>query len=212
MKHLLQILLFLPLIPALAAEPQVRLELAPQDGIFRMYPLAADGSPKTVRIELRASSKSPDGRDLLIRFTAQDIFRKPLVPFWPAANCWAYKEVWVHPASRWLWIVGDLLPSRALRPEPLPDCGFTLATDTAADGKITIRLSARGQGRHRFTVRAENLAISDLNHELDLKRDGSMTAQWTATVVNAKAPWVAVVIPDGNLAQRREVTAKINPP
>ncbi len=78
MKHLLRILLFLPLIPALAAEPQVRLELVPQDGIFRMYPLAADGSTKSVRIELRASSKSTNGRDLLVRFTAQDIFRKPV--------------------------------------------------------------------------------------------------------------------------------------
>ncbi len=133
-------------------------------------------------------------------------------PFWPAANCWAYKEVWVHPASRWLWIVGDLLPNRALRLEPLPDCAFTLAADTAAGGEITIRLSARGQGRHRFTVRAGNLAISDTNQELDLKRDAPTTTQWTASVVNGKAPWVAVVIPDGNLAQRGEVTAKINQP
>jgi len=78
MKHLLRLILFLPILYALAAEPQVRLELVPQDGIFRMYPLAADGSVRTVRIALRASSKSTDGRDILVRFTAQDIFRKPV--------------------------------------------------------------------------------------------------------------------------------------
>ena len=133
-------------------------------------------------------------------------------PFWPAANCWAYKEVWVHPASRWLWILSDLLSSTPLRPDSLPDCAFDLAADTAADGKITIRLSARGQGRHRFTVRADNLVISNPNQELDLKGDLPMAARWTAAIVNAKVPWVAVVFPDDKLAQRREVTAKIHPP
>lgn len=31
------------------------------------------------------------------------------LPYWPAANCYNYKEVWVHPASRWLWILEDLV-------------------------------------------------------------------------------------------------------
>jgi len=31
------------------------------------------------------------------------------VPYWPAQNCYNYKEVWVHPSSRWLWIMADLL-------------------------------------------------------------------------------------------------------
>jgi hypothetical protein len=133
-------------------------------------------------------------------------------PFWPAANCWAYKEVWVHPASRWLWILSDMLSSTALRPEPLPDCAFDVAWDTATDGKIVIRLSARGQGRHRFTLRAENLVISNPNQELDLIKDSPMAVRWTATIVNARLPWVAVVVPDGKVAQRREVAAKINLP
>lgn len=133
-------------------------------------------------------------------------------PFWPAVNCWVYKEVWVHPASRWLWALSDILPSPALRPEPSPDCVFTLEANTADDGKITIRLAARGQGRHRFTVRSENLVLSNLTPELDLKSDTPTTALWTATAVNTKVPWVAVVIPDGKHAQRREVIATINPP
>jgi hypothetical protein len=29
-------------------------------------------------------------------------------PYWPAANCYNYKEVWVHPSSRWLWLMSDL--------------------------------------------------------------------------------------------------------
>ena len=31
------------------------------------------------------------------------------LPYWPAQNMYVYKEVWVHPASRWLWLMADLL-------------------------------------------------------------------------------------------------------
>lgn len=30
------------------------------------------------------------------------------LPLYPAQNCWNYKEVWVHPSSRWLWIMSDI--------------------------------------------------------------------------------------------------------
>jgi len=30
------------------------------------------------------------------------------VPYWPADNCYNYKEVWVHPSSRWLSLMCDL--------------------------------------------------------------------------------------------------------
>jgi hypothetical protein len=30
------------------------------------------------------------------------------LPYWPATNSWNYKEVWVHPSSRWLWLMEDL--------------------------------------------------------------------------------------------------------
>jgi len=29
-------------------------------------------------------------------------------PFWPADNCYNFKEIWVHPSSRWLGIMADL--------------------------------------------------------------------------------------------------------
>jgi len=31
------------------------------------------------------------------------------LPYWPAQNMYVYKEAWVHPASRWLWLMADLL-------------------------------------------------------------------------------------------------------
>ena len=30
------------------------------------------------------------------------------VPYWPVQNTWTYKEVWVHPVTRWIWLMRDL--------------------------------------------------------------------------------------------------------
>ncbi len=29
-------------------------------------------------------------------------------PYWPTENCYNWKEIWVHPSSRWLWLMCDL--------------------------------------------------------------------------------------------------------
>jgi hypothetical protein len=34
------------------------------------------------------------------------------LPYWPAQNMYVYKEVWVHPVSRWLWLMADLIGDR----------------------------------------------------------------------------------------------------
>jgi hypothetical protein len=30
------------------------------------------------------------------------------LPYWPSQNTFVFKEVWVHPSARWLWILADL--------------------------------------------------------------------------------------------------------
>ena len=29
------------------------------------------------------------------------------IPYWPAESCYNWKEIWVHPSNRWLWIISD---------------------------------------------------------------------------------------------------------
>lgn len=31
------------------------------------------------------------------------------LPYWPSQNMYVYKEVWVHPVARWVWVVADLM-------------------------------------------------------------------------------------------------------
>src|SRR5437879_1266672 len=30
------------------------------------------------------------------------------VPYWPVQNTWTYKEIWVHPVGRWIWLMRDI--------------------------------------------------------------------------------------------------------
>ena len=32
------------------------------------------------------------------------------LPYWPTNNMYVWKEVWMHPSARWLWILADLVP------------------------------------------------------------------------------------------------------
>ena len=32
------------------------------------------------------------------------------LPYWPTNNMYVWKEVWMHPSARWLWILADLIP------------------------------------------------------------------------------------------------------
>jgi hypothetical protein len=190
------------------------------------------------------------------------------LPYWPSQNMYVYKEVWVHPASRWLWlmqdiagralIVGRLRPDVAhtvelaetgtdrtvriaadtsgtfrsfiaagnytirsefqqasvtalpggtyhvdLRPGRALD--FTLTSSTSVDGDVTIVLTARGAGTHRFTLRADNLAVTEPQKTLTLRPGQAATVQWKGRMQVTDAPWVAVAVPDGDVVQRREV-------
>jgi hypothetical protein len=29
------------------------------------------------------------------------------IPYWPVQSTWTYKEVWVHPVARWIWLLRD---------------------------------------------------------------------------------------------------------
>jgi hypothetical protein len=75
----------------------------------------------------------------------------------------------------------------------------------AAD--IIVYLSAEGAGTHTFSVRVDNLDLSDPQTvRVELGADGKRDVQWHARIIDARSPWVAVVLADGSMDQRREIT------
>ena len=198
------------------------------------------------------------------------------LPYWPFTNVWNYKEVWVHPVSRWIWLMCDLaggavvagraeagggaavtftevrsraraaarpdpksgrfrialpagvydvrsgrvrkrvslLPARTYRLDLRPQHALDLRVThkTARDGRVTISLEATGTGRHELAVRASNLQVEQAKKGVDLRTQGTQRITWQGKMRSTTAPWVAVIVPDGELDQRVEAIGMLWPP
>jgi hypothetical protein len=84
---------------------------------------------------------------------------------------------------------------------------FKVTSQDLGHNEVVLRVSAEGAGRHTFTMRSDNLTLKEpVQQEINLTSGGAREAVWHAHVISPKTPWVAVVIPDGTLSERREVT------
>lgn len=191
------------------------------------------------------------------------------VPYWPFTNVWNFKEVWVHPVSRWIWLMCELhgpavaggraaagtpavtfreartgaevtvrpsaadgtfravlpagryevragqvrkslalLPGETCELDLRPDRALDLAvtSETQPDGRVTIRLRIRGQGRHRLAIRTHNLDAGPRERTVQLQWGTPQEVTWQGRTPDPHAPWVAVIVPDGRLDDRVEAT------
>jgi hypothetical protein len=116
------------------------------------------------------------------------------LPYWPAANCYNYGEVWVHPPGRWLWLMCDLYGPAQPAPKTAAVQMKLEAVGTGAEREI--RLTISGQGSHRVKLLADNLSLEGaVEHEVRLS--GGPTAITWRGKPKANGPFVAVAIADG---------------
>lgn len=71
---------------------------------------------------------------------------------------------------------------------------------------MTIKVTVRGSGDHRFTVRTDNLTVDGAEKQVTLRAGAAGTVEWRARITAQDTPWVAVVYPDDELMSRKEVT------
>ena len=128
------------------------------------------------------------------------------LPYWPCTNVWNYKEVWVHPVSRWIWLMCDLGGPSAACWTRQENAAFrwTVSSQTLPDGRVTITVDASGNGEHRLTIRTQNLINVEKSRVVRLQPDSPQKLMWRCRMQSATAPWVAVLVPDGQLDQRQE--------
>jgi hypothetical protein len=89
---------------------------------------------------------------------------------------------------------------------------FKVTSRDLGNHEVELWVSAEGAGRHSFALRADNLAVTEPGkREIALASGGVQEAVWRAHIVSPKTPWVAVVIPDDTLGQRRELTGAETP-
>jgi len=95
----------------------------------------------------------------------------------------------------------DLRPEKALE--------FEIVQTTSKKGEVTIELTARGSGKHNFTLRTDNITLKNTYQEADLKQGNTITLVWRGQIVTKEIPWLAVILPDGNLSLRKEVMGSL---
>jgi len=89
---------------------------------------------------------------------------------------------------------------------------FKVIAETEDSGDIALRVSARGAGQHELSIRADNLAIKDGERKsVELSSEKAGEAVWHAHIISPEVPWVAVVIPDGAVNRRLEITGTAKP-
>ncbi len=94
----------------------------------------------------------------------------------------------------------DLRPGRELE--------LALTSENGA-GEVTVRMVVEGSGRHRLAVRTDNITFTGVPAELDLAPGKPQTMVFRGRVSRTDAPWIAVLIPDDDFSQRRELTGTI---
>lgn len=133
-------------------------------------------------------------------------------PFWSASNHSTFKEIWGVPVSRFLWNAVYLAIAHdeiALEPvEPL-DFSFAVKSRDLQRNRIQLQATARGQGRHEFSLRVFNGTTAEPKKSFDLKAAEETEMVWDVAITNPKIPWVAVIIPDGDPTWRQELTGTL---
>ncbi|HEY2018242.1 MAG TPA: glycoside hydrolase family 9 protein [Bryobacteraceae bacterium] len=191
-------------------------------------------------------------------------------PYWPTENCHNWKEVWVHPVGRWIWLMRDIAgPAqvegsvkpgavtsvqfremtggklyrassdaktgkfRASLPEgeyeisagaerrmltampgetysldltPGKNLDIRLTQEKSSTGTLVIKATLSGTGDHVVALRTDNLTVDRPERTVALQPGTPQTVVWQAAPATADAPWIALMIPDGNPALRRELT------
>ncbi|MFC4302560.1 glycoside hydrolase family 9 protein [Cohnella boryungensis] len=125
------------------------------------------------------------------------------IPYWPMQNCYNYKEVWVHPSSRWLWLMEDLYGAEAGETSARSDSGAgpssanraTELSITAEPCEEGIRIYMTGTNAQCYRLRTSNLAWVGselLEAETELCSFGR--ASVICSVIDTEEPWFLVVL------------------
>jgi hypothetical protein len=84
---------------------------------------------------------------------------------------------------------------------------YTVTTETEAPDNILLRVAARGIGSHTFSIRADNIELSEAaQRTVTLTSGNASELVWHAHIPSPETPWVAVIIADDAIHNRRELT------
>jgi hypothetical protein len=101
------------------------------------------------------------------------------VPYWPVQSTWTYKEVWVHPVARWVWLMRDL--AGPVLVQGLADATVEFISASSASNSIVRIQPVNGQFRvmlpeGSYALRCngfqqKRVFLPAFSYHLDLRQD-----------------------------------------
>jgi len=82
---------------------------------------------------------------------------------------------------------------------------YKVSRSASTAGEVKIKVTAIGNGQHHFNLRMDNLIINDSSKTVILKAGNATSFEWKGRIISQDEPWVAVVIPDNKISQRKEI-------
>jgi hypothetical protein len=86
---------------------------------------------------------------------------------------------------------------------------FEVSGTSSANGEITVTAIVRGNGSHQLAMKTHNLTIREPVKHVNLKSGERITLKWHCKIESEDEPWVAVLIPDKNIANHKELTGPV---
>lgn len=86
---------------------------------------------------------------------------------------------------------------------------YQIPKRVSAKGDVIIKITAQGNGQHHFNIRTDNLTIAGTSKKLILKPGNPLSFEWIGHIASADTPWVAVIVPDNDLSQRKETRGAV---
>jgi hypothetical protein len=86
---------------------------------------------------------------------------------------------------------------------------YDVSQNITSNGEITIKLKVQGNGNHSFNIRTDNLNIASVSKQITIKTGTAQSFEWKGRITDKETPWVAVVIPDGDMSKRKEIRGAV---
>jgi hypothetical protein len=119
-------------------------------------------------------------------------------PYYPMQNCYNYKEVWVQPSARWLWLMDDVYVPARPDGQRERQLDITVSED---EGKLRVIIESGELESVKVNVKGYNVSSDGsiwTEREIGLYASEGRV-EWDAEIVNTAEPWVLVFLPEGRL-------------
>lgn len=86
---------------------------------------------------------------------------------------------------------------------------FEVSSASSGNGEVTVTAIVQGNGSHLLSMKTYNLTTKTPAKQITLKSGERITLKWQCKIEYKDEPWVAVLIPDKDISNHKELTGSV---